>query len=80
MPHIGDELHDRGHGVRLLERPVGDLHHPIIILREPVIAHLKLLDGKVTSPNGFMASGNAMFREDNLPKLNMPGAKGPGIG
>lgn len=33
-----------------------------------------------TSPNGFIASRNAMFREDDLPKLNMPGAKGPGIG
>ena len=50
VPHIGDEPGDRGHGVRLLEGPVDDLHHPVIILREPVVASLELLDGNIFRP------------------------------
>ena len=51
MSHIGDKPCDRGHGVRLLERPIDDLHHPVIILREPVVARLELFDGHVLRPD-----------------------------
>jgi len=50
VSHIGDEPRDRGHGVRLFECSANDLHHPIVILRVPVIARLELLDGHVLRP------------------------------
>ena len=46
MPHIGDEAGDRGHVIGLLERPVEDLHHPVLILCEPVVAGLELFSGQ----------------------------------
>jgi len=56
VPHIGDEPGDRGHGVGLLEGPVDDLHHPIIILREAVVARLELLRGHVLRPHDNRAA------------------------
>jgi hypothetical protein len=41
VPHTGDALGDRGHGVELLERPVNDFHDFVIIPREPVIDRLE---------------------------------------
>jgi len=48
--HIGNETGDLGHGIGLFERPVDDLHHPVIIPCEPVVTRLKLLDGHVLRP------------------------------
>ena len=56
MPHIGDESGDRGHGIRLLEGSIDDLHHPVVILREPIVARLKLLDGHVLRPHDHRAA------------------------
>jgi hypothetical protein len=50
VPHIGDEAGDLGHGVGLFESPVDDLHYPVIILREPVVAGLDLIGGHVFRP------------------------------
>ena len=55
MGHIGDQPGDHGHGVGLLERPVDDPHHPVVILREPVVAGLKLLDGHFLRPHDHRA-------------------------
>ena len=57
MPHIGDETGDRGRGIGLFERPVNDFHDPVIILREPVVARLELLDGHVLRPYDDRAAG-----------------------
>lgn len=56
MPHIGNEPGDRGYSVRQPERPVDDLHHPVVILREPVVARLELLDGHILRPHDDRAS------------------------
>ena len=56
VPHIGDEAGDRGRGIGLFERPVNYLHHPVIILRESVVARLELLDGHVPRPHDHSAA------------------------
>jgi len=56
VPHIGDKPGDRGHGVRLLEGPIDDLHHPVVILREPVVARLELFHGHIHRPNDHRAT------------------------
>ena len=57
VPHIGDKPGDCGHGIGLLERPVDDLHHPVIIPCEPVVAGLELLDGHVLRPYDDLVPG-----------------------
>ena len=56
VPHIGDEPGDRGHGIRLLEGPIDDLHHPVIILCEPVVARLEHLNSHVHRPHDHRAA------------------------
>ena len=82
MPHIGDEPGDRGDsGVRLLEGPVNDLHHPVVILREPVVARLELLDGHVLRPHNHCTT--RVFRvvgtDDPPLPLKFPVELGPRI-
>ena len=82
VPHIGDQPGDRGHGIGLLEGPVDDLHHPVIILCEPVIARLELLDGHVLRSYNHCAAG--VFRvigaDDPALPLKFPVELGPRIG
>jgi hypothetical protein len=48
MPHIGDELGDRGHGIRPFARPVDDLHDFLIISCEPVVADMAFIASPLT--------------------------------
>jgi len=82
VPHIGDEPGDRGHGVGLLERPVDYLHHPVIILREPVVAGLELIGGHIFRPYDDRVPG--VFRivgaDDPALPFKFPVEFGPRIG
>ena len=82
VSHIGDKPCDRGHGVRLFERPIDDHHHPVIILRKPVIARLELIDSHVLRPHDHRAAG--VFRvigaDDTALHLKFPVELGPRIG
>lgn len=82
VPHIGNEPGDRGHGVGLLERPVDDLHHPVIILRKPVVARLELLDGHVLRPHDHRATRElrVVGADDPPLPLEFPVELGPRIG
>ena len=82
VPYIGNEPGDRGHGVGLLERPVYDLHHPIIVLRKSVVARLELLDGHVHRPDDHRAARvlRVVGADDPALRLKFPVELGPRIG
>lgn len=82
MPHIGDEPGDCGHGVGLFEGPVDDFHHPVIILCEPVVARLELLNGHIPRPHDHRASRvlRVVGADDPPLLLKFPVELGPRIG
>ena len=82
MPDIGDESGDRGNGVRLLEGPVDDLHHPVIILREPIVTRMELLSGHVLRPYDHRVARilRIVCADDPALLLKFPVELGPRIG
>ena len=82
MPHVGNKPGDRSHCVWLLEGPVDDLHHPVVILREPVVARLELLDGHVLRIHDHRAARvlRVVSADDPALLLEFPIELGPRIG